>query len=210
MALSPWMATGKLEIRVAAALLAGISPHESDLTFNNESNDYNQWRVSLVNAALCGELKSDWAGEKRDEQGRPSRTAKFDPWPQDVWAWIEKPSLHKWLIEKGIPESDIPLEIRTYPTEGTLDDAPESKELRALEALGLLAEALAQRHPSLYGKTAGAPKKSGIYSIMMDVVDGYESPKDEKILPIKIQGFKKSTLNDLLGDAIEAWEQKKM
>lgn len=88
----------------------------------------------------------------------------------------------------------------------TTSPMDESNELKALEALGLLMESLAQQHPGLYAKAPGIPKKSGIYSIMIGLVEGYDRDKKN---PIKIHGFAKSTLNPLLGHAIDLWEQRK-
>lgn len=93
-------------------------------------------------------------------------------------------------------------------------DKNDAEELKAMEALGLLIEALGQNHPALYAHRSGAPNKSGIYGIMTAVIEEYGrekegldgSPAKERI---EVHGFKKSTLDPLLGNAIEAWAQRK-
>ncbi|PJX15639.1 hypothetical protein CWI66_00675 [Halomonas sp. 141] len=94
------------------------------------------------------------------------------------------------------------------PQKPASSGASGAEELRALEVLGLLAEALSQQHPGPYA-AAGRPNRSGIISIMRGVVEGYEKPSDPDADPINLYGFGKSTLDEVLKAAIGAWEAKK-
>lgn len=88
------------------------------------------------------------------------------------------------------------------------EPASEKDELKAIEVLGLLAEALSQQHPGPYA-TAGRPNKSGIVSTMLGVVEGYERPAGSNADPVNLYGFRKSTLDKVLKAAIKAWEARK-
>ncbi|MGQ4879807.1 hypothetical protein ACOJCM_14675 [Billgrantia sp. LNSP4103-1] len=84
----------------------------------------------------------------------------------------------------------------------------EPDEMKTLEVLGLLTEALAQQHPGLYA-ISGKPKRSGIVSIMLGVVEGYAKPADTDAEPLELRAVGKTTLDNILRDSIEAWERRK-
>ncbi|MEQ6916881.1 hypothetical protein [Halomonas aquatica] len=119
----------------------------------------------------------------------------------------------KWMDMDRLP-SDSRIVIRRKNLdsfiasleEQALEQPTEGEELRALETLGLLAEALAQQHPGLYDNN-GKPKRSGINSIMQGVVEEYANPANPQ--PINRIGLGKTTLDDTLKDAIEAWGRRK-
>jgi len=88
-------------------------------------------------------------------------------------------------------------------------DKNDAEELKAIEVLGLLAEALSQNHQGLYGSPK-KPNRSRIVGAMTGVVEEYEKPDDAASDPLKNNhGYGKTSLDNILKAAIKAWEEKK-
>lgn len=220
MALSPFSVVEELSFDHLAFLLAGLDPLSPRYT-SDEDAVMKKWKAVIAEAVLEGRLCpvgdmrviDPSSGVDEDLEDIKVPLEDFHPYQHRVVANFNKPDVCRWLQEKGIPNAKIPAAIMSSSDEvsGSSVDASQQGELyevRAMEVLGLLAEALSQQHPGLYAY-AGKPNRSQIVGIMSVVVEGYVRPADRKLKPRELNGFGKTTIDNILKASIAEWERRK-
>lgn len=222
MALSPWYLSRTFEDHEAAALLAGyedINP-ESDSWLDVDTALLGQWVERMIDAAHRRELElleirattidarsidySKMQGVPFEMQGAPfDRSLSMEEMAHEklrnVIFKIERSELYNWLRASGIEDDAIPEALRVMPKPQTpAEQSPTQptagEELRALEALGLLAVTFAKQAPKY--QRNGKPNCAQIAKAM-DQQAG------------KVSGMGDSKLARLLSDALAAWEEKR-
>ncbi|WP_048306172.1 hypothetical protein [Halomonas sp. PR-M31] len=207
MALVPRSIVQLLQFEEVARLLAGLDPGTPPKMLTDEAARLREWQRAIVYAVIDGSLCPTggraWIYEPATSTETP--LAFYDPDVHQVHGQFLRKDVATWLKSVGVSDADIPELLKPPPV--APGDARD--DLRVLEGLGLLIEALAQHHPNLYGVRAGKPNRLRIGSIMLGVVEGYARPTDPKTDPVNLYGLAKTSVDDLLKDAIGAWERRK-
>lgn len=123
----------------------------------------------------------------------PVSEIKWLPFPPPQSILVQRDDLESFIDSVGLGDGE--------PAIACDDNKP-------LEVLGLLLEALSQRHPGLYA-VGERPNRSRIVSDILVTVEGYERPKNPDEDPIKLNGFGKTSIDNVLQDAIGVWEGRK-
>jgi len=159
------------------------------------------WRRTLVSAAQSGEITPS-SVHLLSQHGKCfgiEDAAWRETDIHDVEATFERQEVFRWLKMKGIPDSHIPEELKwageTVEHDASLPKAA-AEELRALEALGLLAETFAKLGPKYRKGDAGKPNCAQIAQAMSQQAG--DTP-----------GMGERKLAGLLSDALDAWRDKR-
>ncbi len=194
MSLSPYQLDDVLSVRELAALLACHA--------DPECRD----PVWAIGSSAAGKLESVIAGaiERGELQPVGGDRVPVRAGHQKDGRLLPREKVRDWLKSRGAGDADVPAEL--WPAGEVLKQAPDAdaqkrgvaadKELRALEAFGLLVELYASQHGPDY-RNGARPKASRIVKDMLTKVpDDVPSMGDRK-------------LKEHVGAAIKAWEAKK-
>ncbi|MDL4861970.1 hypothetical protein NPJ88_006470 [Halomonas elongata] len=221
MGMNSWRSWQVIPIEYIALLLAGIDPLEVDesrvrmkppikqpgtfragvMALANEkelpgASQAKQWYQRIKQALIDGEIHP--AGEIRQWNAREGTWRSVDREGLMVMHGFEfdmtRPDVARWLVSLGWAESELPDFLSGIALTPTVSKADGGEELRALEALGLLAEMVAKQAPKY--QRNGKTNKAQIAEVMSQQAG--ETP-----------GMSKSKLQRLLSDALDAWEEKR-
>ncbi|ERS81723.1 hypothetical protein [Halomonas sp. PBN3] len=208
MALTPHHVSRLLSFDDVARLLADIG-HEK-INFNaEEMRSLCNWRTALADALLEGSIEP--VSNLRVLSKETGETLivtsdwmeRYHPLDHTVIAKFKREDLCQWLMGLGIAMDDIPEALKVGGGSGKAvlgaDDRQKdagADELRALEALGLLAETFAKLGPKYRKGDAGKPNCAQIAQAMSQQAG--DTP-----------GMGERKLAGLLSDALDAWRDKR-
>lgn len=224
MALSPQHVAELLDFDEVAYLLEGLDPEraEEGLYPAEDLVRIPKWQRVMADAIQGGSLKVDegvcviisksMSSEAEEPRVWPEDRASldfYDPRRHELIARLRRQDVYFWLKSSGSKDDDVPKALQPTPTaEGEPAQASEVDDVKAIEVLGLLVEALSQRHQGLYG-SAKKPNRAGVVSIMRGTVEGYQKPANSDAEPLSLYGFGNTTIDETLKAAIAAWERRK-
>lgn len=163
MPLSPYQLDDVLSVREMAALLAcHANPECSDPTWALGSSAAEKWESTIAGAIERGELQPVGGDRVPVRAGR-----------QKDGRLLPREEVRDWLKSRGAGDADVPAELWSAgeaPKQAPDADAQKrgvaaDKELRALEAFGLLVELYASQHGPDY-QYGARPKASRIVKDM--------------------------------------------
>lgn len=158
-----------------------------------------KWKHKVMSAIASGDLvpaspptyvntRLGWSRLLLDHE-----VPSYEPADHEIQARFKRDEVTRWLKEANMKPEDIPEGLRSEPQESPAA-AVNGEELRALEALGLLAETVAKQAPKY--QRNGKPNKAQIAEAMSQQAG-------------EVYGMSKSKLQRLLSYALDAWEEKR-
>ncbi len=226
MAINSWRSQQVIPIEYVALLLAGIDPLEVDASRVHMSPRYKQpksFRTNVMAAAFDKELSGanqakQWYNRIKQAliEGEIHPAGEIRQWNARVGTWrpvgreglkvyhgfdfdLARSEIARWVISLGLEENELPDFLAGIVAIPEGNQPTEGKDLRALEALGLLAVTFAKGRGQYTHERSGKPNCAQVAEAMSQ-----QARQDGEVY-----GMSKSKLQRLLSDALIAWEEKR-